>query len=781
MKVNRLSLCHPFPINENRFPALLKRNFATNKSIFPKKKITPFMKIFIRTLSLLLFPLGLMAQSTERFNIPVTIDGETLDSPWAGGLDNPQFSVVDLNNDGNMDLYTFDRVGNVHVPFLNVDNNYVFAPQFIESFPDAKNFVLLRDFDGDGIADMFAHSKSTASVDGMSVWKGKYTGDKLTFDAYQFPFTPNIMPFPLSNGNLSNLYVASTDIPDINDIDGDGDLDVLAFDVAGAYLVYYQNQSVEEGYGLDSLIFEKEDECWGKFYESSMSETVSLSSDPNSCSTGLQDNSADERHAGSTTTSVDLDNDGDRELLIGDIINPYLFMLVNGGSPENAWMTGQDNSFPASNTTVFIPDFIASFVEDVDFDGIEDMIAAPNANNSPNQESAWFYKNTGTNAFPNYELQHKDFMTRDMIDFGSGTHPAFGDVNGDGLMDLVVGTYGYNLNAGLRDPRLFLFLNTGTANVPEFTLESDDWLNFSIYAEEAAATPTWAYAPNFGDMDSDGDMDLVVGEYYGTIFYGENTGGAGNPMQFDNIVVEWKNLDVGLNSTPQIVDLDRNGTPDIVIGERNGNTNFMKNIGTPTVPEFNEEENEAPNINFLGEVDAAAAGEGFGHSAPFFYDFNGEWTLYMGSRSQDILVYNNIDIDNLDAPFNLETAQLGDIHEGQRTHPALADLTGANELDMIIGNFRGGLAAFGTDLSTGIQDVDFTEDMMLFPNPVQSTLQVKFAENVTTRDYVIYNSVGQIMKQGTLNEGDNYLSVRYLSSGIYFLATEGSIGKFVKK
>jgi len=740
------------------------------------------MKIFIRVLCLLFLPIILNAQSTERFDIPVTINGELLDSPWAGGLDNPQFSSVDLNNDGNMDLYTFDRVGNVHIPLLNVGGKYVFAPEYISSFPDAKNFVLLRDFDSDGIVDMFAHAKSTSFVDGLSVWKGKYENDKLAFDTYNFPFNPNVAPFPLSNGNLSNLYVASTDIPDINDIDGDGDLDVLAFDVAGAYLVYYQNQSVEEGYGLDSLIYEKEDECWGKFYEASMSETVALSTNDEACATGLWgENDADERHAGSTTTSVDLDNDGDRELLIGDIINSYTFMLVNGGTAENAWITEQDNSFPSYDTPVFIPDFNATYIEDVDFDGLKDLVAAANANNSPNQECAWFYKNTGTNAFPNYELQYKDFQTREMIDFGSGTHPTFGDVNGDGLMDLVVGTYGYNLNAGLRDPRLFLFLNTGTANVPEFTLESDDWLNFSIYADENAAEPTWAYAPNFGDIDSDGDMDLVVGEYYGTLFYGENTGGAGNPMQFNNIVVEWKNLDVGLNSVPQIVDLDRNGAPDIVIGERNGNINFMKNLGTASVPEFDEEENQAPNINVLGEVDAAADGEGFGHSAPFFYDFNGEWVLYLGTRSQDILVYDNVDVNNLAAPFSLVSSQLGGIHEGQRTHPALVDLTGANELDMVIGNFRGGLAAFGTNFATGLNDIEISEGMMLFPNPVQSTLQVKFVENAATRDYAIYNSIGQIMKQGTLNQNDNYLSVRDLSAGIYFLATEGSVGKFVKK
>lgn len=728
----------------------------------------------------------LFGQSTERINFPLIIDGQELPNAWAGGLDIPQFSKVDLNDDGVQDLFIFDRMGEVSLTFINDNNSYIYAPEYIENFPRMRHFALLRDFNGDGIQDIFAHAKTSESADGMVVYQGKYTDGKIDFERYHFWEMINatgfdVISIPLTNGSPTNLYVPSTDIPDINDIDGDGDLDVLAFDVGGSYLVYYQNQSVEEGFGQDSLIFVKEDNCWGKFYESSMSEEVELSDDPNNCASGFNGGSADERHAGSTSTSIDLDNDGDKEVLIGDLINPHLFMLVNGEDAENAWITEQDNEFPSSDEPVVISDFVAAYILDLDFDGIDDMMATTNQDNSPNYDLAWFYKNTGTQAFPNFELQQKDFLVNEMIDLGSGTHPAIADIDGDGLQDLIVGTFGYALNAGVQDPRLFYFRNTGTVDQPAFELVDDNWLNFAQYGSATAAEPTWAFTPTFGDLDSDGDLDLLVGEYYGSLFFSENTAGPGEAMQFNNVIVEWQDLDVGLNSAPQIVDLNRDGLNDIVVGERNGNINFMRNIGTADNPVFHEEENEAPNINFTGAVDAALPGEGFGHSVPFFYDFNGEWVLYLGTRSQDILVFDNINPDDLTAPFNLVNPQLGDIHEGRRTRVVLADLTNSAELDMIIGNFRGGLAAFGTNISTSVSNVPGNSDLVLFPNPVQDLLQIQRPNAAQAEKYRIVNAVGQEVRHGVLLQEMNYVSVGDLVSGVYFIQTETGSGKFIKK
>ena len=46
-------------------------------------------------------------------SIPVVETDGALINPWAGGFNSPQFSEADLNGDGFMDLFSFDRDGNV--------------------------------------------------------------------------------------------------------------------------------------------------------------------------------------------------------------------------------------------------------------------------------------------------------------------------------------------------------------------------------------------------------------------------------------------------------------------------------------------------------------------------------------------------------------------------------------------------------------------------------------------------------------------------------------------
>lgn len=732
--------------------------------------------------SLLLTTLFLNAQTIESYNIPLTIDNTKINA-WVGGLDAPQYSKVDLNNDGTEDLYIFDRIGFVNLTFLNINNTYVYAPEYAANFPDLKYFALLRDYNGDGIQDIFTHAKTDSYVDGIIAYKGKYVDGKIAFDRINFwQMSQNVIATPLSGGLYTNVYVPNSDIPDVNDIDGDGDLDILSFDVSGAHLVYYQNQSVELGYSKDSLsLFSKEDNCWGKFYEASMSEEVSLSSDPSDCSNGFTGDGASERHAGSTTTTYDMDNDGDKEVFLGDLINPYVFMLTNGGTSENAWMTEQQNDFPNNSESVNLPDFAGTFILDLDFDGVNDFIAAPNSNNSPNYNCSWFYKNTGTNEIPNFVIQEKDFIVNTMMDLGSGSIPTLADVTGDGLMDLVVGTSGYNLDAGMRDPRLFLFTNTGSADAPQFTLTNDNWLNFAQYGSQSGAEATWAFAPNFGDIDNDGDLDLVVGEYKGSLFFAENTGGAANPMEFNSVQVKWKNLDVGQNSVPQIVDLDRDGLPDLVVGERNGNINFLKNIGTATEPNFAENENDTPNINFTGQVDAALSGEGFGHAAPYFVDSNGEWTLYLGTRSQGILVYDNVNPTDLTAAFNLVDSSVSTVREGTRTAAVLADLNGDYQLELLIGNMRGGIGAYKTNITTSIENTTLINEIKLFPNPANNYLKIQLKGLQETVNYTIYNTSGLTLKRGICFDEINHLDVSALPSGIYFIKIGNKVDKFVKQ
>jgi len=210
----------------------------------------------------------LSAQSFERFDMPVRVNGTELKNPWAGGLNAPQYSAGDFNNDGIDDLFVFDRIGNVPMVFLNEgipgEICYTFAPEYLEGLPKLDSWVLLRDFNKDGIMDIFCYPVLSAAS-GIEVHRGFFEDDKLNFEQVKFPdFSIDVIPFTTLSGQQLNLAVTRIDLPAIDDIDNDGDLDILTFNLNGGKVEYYKNTSVEDGFGCDSLLFDLEDDCWNR-------------------------------------------------------------------------------------------------------------------------------------------------------------------------------------------------------------------------------------------------------------------------------------------------------------------------------------------------------------------------------------------------------------------------------------------------------------------------------------------------------------------------------------
>ncbi|MEN9612154.1 MAG: hypothetical protein RLZZ628_2968, partial [Bacteroidota bacterium] len=245
----------------------------------PKKNIKS-MKNTILLIGLVLKTLPALTQIFPRINIPLKINNLPTPNAWAGGLNAPQWSEVDLNNDGKKDLFIFDRIGNISLPFLNQstipgESKYVFAPEYLAYFPKMNDIALLRDFNGDGIADIFTFNDGIPS--GLRVFKGKIVQNHIAFDPIHFQnYAFDILNYVNVSGLRFNLYVNITDIPAIEDMDGDGDLDIVAFSSGGGNAVYYANQSVERGFRRDSLLFEQKDNCWGRFYDNGASLTVKL-------------------------------------------------------------------------------------------------------------------------------------------------------------------------------------------------------------------------------------------------------------------------------------------------------------------------------------------------------------------------------------------------------------------------------------------------------------------------------------------------------------------------
>jgi hypothetical protein len=754
-------------------------------------KRTFLFLIFICTIQIS----SILGQNFDPIHIPFEVDGQLKSNALIGGLIAPQFSSFDLDGQGAEDLIVFDRNGNVFLPFINKSTpgnaDYEYAPEYTSLFPDLHNFAQFHDFNGDGKKDVFSLSPT---ISGVEVWRNTSQGDNISFELMKFNFgLGDVLQIP-SGGNFTQLYVSSIDIPAIIDVDGDDDLDILTFEPGGSYMYFYKNMTKEMGL-TDTLIYTLEDACWGKFFESGVGEEISLSSSSTMCSPGLHDDGKDDvglRHAGSTVLALDGDDDGDLDMILGDLTNNGLVYLENGGTSAAAHMIFQNLKYPTSAEEVDIFVFISSFFIDVDNDGKRDLIATQNNNNgAQNVNHIWYYKNTGTDAFPSFELVEKDFLQNTSLIMGSSSHPTFLDYNADGLQDILVGTHRKVINSNSETKSLYLYENIGTKSSPSYTLVSDDYLGMSGIVGDFDGY----LAPTLGDLDSDGDDDLVIADKRGYLYYWENKAGANNPYQFDNFIYQYKDIKPGSNCKPAIYDLDGDGLNDLIVGEKNDNTNaetgefgglnFFKNIGKVGEPDFNPDVSSAGNTNTLGNVYTKAINTTSGSSSPSFFVSNDELHLSVGSRGGDVYVFNGID-GNLYNSFNKVYSELPILNVGLRSTAIYADLDDDNFYEVIVGNDNGGLRAFNTTFVVGDESSVSNADELNFtisPNPTNDILDVNIADSVKA-DYLIFNINSKLVQTGKLDGKFTRLSVSDFVRGVYMIdvrtSTKSSVKRFVK-
>lgn len=688
------------------------------------------MKIFNFTFPFILFclPMALAGQNFDRIDIPVYQNNKQLLLPFTGGLKAGQFSNIDLNQDGIKDLFVFDRNGDQVLPFIKIglpgSLEYRFAPEYISVFPEMRNWALLVDFNQDGVEDIFC--SSGVYPGSMEAWKGnRDSNGRLTFKRLTFNYgIPEILQFPISNG-YTQIYVSSIDLPAVADADGDGDMDIISFEADGSFASFYKNVSVEENLGIDSLKYVRADICWGKFAENQFNEDINLSSDAFSCASGFTGGgNSGVRHSGSSLTLFDSDGDGDMDLVIGDLASSKLKRLFNGGTKQTAHMTSLETNFPAEDIAVDLDVFLAAYYVDVDGDNKRDLIVTPNDINSGESENhVWLYKNTGSDAAPTFKFIKDDFLIDEMLFFNGGSHPVFADINGDGLQDMVVGTNGILQKGGSKKYRMILLLNNGTETAPSYVVEDEDYLSFSQYGEF-----TGRFAPAFGDIDDDGDEDLMVGDARGLLYLAINNAGKDKPMTFEPPVYLYADISAGQNAKPQIIDLDDDGLKDLLIGEKNNQLNFFKNIGTTGMPKFSPEPSIFPNTDQAGKI-FTSNDFPTQNGAPFLIRSQGKLIMLMGTEDADILAYDQIE-GHIYGTFNVLYSKTGNINQGRKVTIALDDIDEDGYFEMAVGNERGGIVfyntIFKTDSISSIGDAEHAaKNIELYPNPASTSLFVK--------------------------------------------------------
>ena len=712
---------------------------------------------------LLFFSKTIFGQNFDQIDIPILKNSNVLQLSAAGGMRSPQFSNIDFNNDKISDLFVFDRNGDQILPFVHVGapgtTDYRYAPEYISQFPSLKSWALLVDYNHDGLEDIFASGDVANCIE---VWRAKKSSDnRITYKKLRFNHStfPNVLSF-LYGGFYTQVFVSWLDIPAIIDMDGDGDLDIASFEAGGGQVVLYKNHSVEDNLGIDSLDYYPVDFCWGKFTESQTNEIISLGKNKFTC--GGTDLSTHDglRHTGSTLTVLDVNGDGLKDALIGDVSNNNISYLSNGGTTDLAFMTAINTKFPSDDVPISVKDFTATYFVDADGDSIKDLIATTNNYvNGQNIDHIWFYKNNGTNAIPDFQFKTKNFLIDEMANFYGGADPAFGDINGDGLLDLVVGSTQIVRGDSIETKSISLLLNTGTVEDPQFTLTDDDFWGFSKNGVNSER-----FAPDFGDLDNDGDQDLLVGDSSGKVFFFENTAGANKPMAFAAPVYPYANFFETQNAKPHITDLDDDGLSDIIMGKLNNSLIFYKNIGAIGSPKFNPNPAVFPNNKQTGNI-YSVYDRKTQNGSPFLIKSAGKRLLLLGTDDAGIKTYDHIE-DNIYKDFSLLYDYTGNILPGRKLTISLADIDGDEYYEMAVGNERGGIkfynTIFKTDTTSNIKTEFNKENTIIFPNPATNSLFVSCSlENVVIELINIHGTIVQTMENNTYN------NVSMIPSGIY--------------
>ena len=712
-------------------------------------------KLFsVRFLFFLFFPFSLLAQFTYTIeqSIPIEVSGKTLLNPWAGGLNAAQVNTMDLNADGQADLVIFDKTASKISTFLAQNNTYRYAPEYEILFPSAiSTFVVLRDYNCDGKKDLFTFGQIGIFVFQNVTQPGKpLSWKKLSFYNSETSLHSDVL---LTKGfSMTNLLPGANDLPNFTDMDGDGDLDVLNMKfVNPSQAEYHKNFSMELYGTCDSLALVRQTQQWGNFLECSCGKIAFGNQ------TCAQIGGRIEHTGGKALLTIDMDNDGDKDLLFSEETCSRVYYLENVGTPAVASMNSL-SLFPAS-FPVGIQLYPAPYLEDVDFDGKLDLLSSPNLDGRDQLsnnfvQSLWFYKNTGTNQLPNFTYVKDNFLQEDMIDVGDDSAPAFLDIDGDGDEDLFIGQFADDK----LQSSIGYYQNTGTATTPAFRLVTKDFVGISFLS-------LYNIKPQFVDVDENGGVDLVftaseqkTGRT--SLFYVLSS--STNSPSFGGQELKTISITVGQNENVTMTDIDQDGKLDLLIGTSTGSLEYWRNTGSGNTFSLANDKylglGDSPfrqNLNaVVGDVD------GDSHDDLVVGDQAGTLSIYRDFRSAGASPQPVTDI-----VYNAFSKSYTTKNLGGKLRPVIANLFGTDKPEIVVGNTLGGLYVLKNDKGLSLTDVP---TIILFPNPLPSGQSLSIKADRNTR-MEIYTVLGQRIGTSLFVPANQIISypVQGVAPGIY--------------
>lgn len=243
----------------------------------------------------------------------------------------------------------------------------------------------------------------------------------------------------------------------------------------------------------------------------------------------------------------DLDNDGDQDIVSTEYLSSKLVWYENDG---NANFTADD----LDDSGVTNDGYVSVVLGDADNDGDLDIFYG-----GWNGQSIYYMENNGGGSFG-----QRQTITTDTEDVNT---IILGDFDGDGLLDLAA-TYKTN--------HFSWYKNTTTVSTISF-----------IEQTPISTGLRGAYGAAAGDMDGDGDLDVIgiasannAGDLW--LYYNTGTGFSTDPDYYHNIVGDGTGNDkVKEAKSVAVGDIDGDGDLDVIVtAEQNNKITWYRNNGT---------------------------------------------------------------------------------------------------------------------------------------------------------------------------------------------------------
>jgi hypothetical protein len=645
--------------------------------------------------------------------IPVVVNGSDVALPFTGGVNSPNHEFVDIDGDGDYDLFVLDN--DLLVDFYRNEGNR-FAPNFklrngAIPIPPYTRWCRFLDFDHDGLVDVFTEDTTFVSL-----------------RLYRNTGTPQSPHFTLSIPTLLDtngfpVFAGSNSIPAFADIDADSDYDFFSSNFDGT-INFYRNIGTPAAYRYQ--------------FVTSFWQGIQIFGD--SCIVAAPH---DVVHGASAYRFADIDGNRTLDLFIGDFFSASVFSLLNIGTPANPHIVCSSNHFPP-NSPVSSSGLNQVSLVDIDGDADLDMFIGV-LGGIVQTGGFWFYRNTGTATAPLFQQITKDYLS--LIDVGMNAHPAFVDIDADGDLDMIVG----NLNG-----QLMMFRNTGSAGNPSFALVDTSYQNI---------TGGFLFEPTFVDIDNDGDKDLFIGQFNGRIKFYRNAG----TSQSAAFIAQTSPVDtiaVGQNSAPTFIDIDNDGDMDLFIGKGDGHLSFYRNIGSAS--------NFIPVLQSASYQNITAGQNSVPTFVDI--DNDGDFDLFIGTSEGRIEFYQNNGTPS-NAFFSRVTNRYANTEAAREAAPAIVDIDNDGDRDIFLGVVKGGIHFYRNQLiSTSVSSASHPKQLSLsqnYPNPFNPSTEIRLelssTQHVTLRVYDILGREVRTLMNDQVSAGEHRVQFdgSSVASGVY--------------